>query len=154
MSQVTFQFQQFRENRRMAKSVSLKDNHHNEPVTDLLLLPTCGCVFMCVALHRIGLFFWSEEHCVQQVIRIFCLFPSALKAQTALKFPDWTLWWKTPKEENLPIFKLLYSNLLVKKCLKVLPRFWKVMMICVLIHSLLHTTDSGLGHSLSIAGYC
>lgn len=47
MSRLTFQFQQFRENRRAAKSVSLKDNHHNEPVTDLLLLPTCGCV--CVA---------------------------------------------------------------------------------------------------------
>lgn len=58
MSRLTFQFQQFRENRRMAKSVSLKDNHHNEPVTDLLLLPTCGCVFMCGALRRIGLFFF------------------------------------------------------------------------------------------------
>lgn len=58
----------------MAKSVSLKDNHHNEPVTDLLLLPTCGCVFMCAALQWIGLFFLSLGHCVQQVICIFCLF--------------------------------------------------------------------------------
>lgn len=84
MSRLTFQFQQFTENRRMAKSVSLKDNHHNEPVTDPLLLPTCGCVFMCGALQQIGLFCWSLGHCVQQVRCTFCPFfflhrPSSLK---------------------------------------------------------------------------
>lgn len=48
MSQLTFQFDQFRKNHRIAKSISLKDNHHNVPVTDLLVKTMCARARVCV----------------------------------------------------------------------------------------------------------
>lgn len=129
MSRLTFQFQQFRENRRMAKSVSLKDNHHNEPVTDLLLLPTCGCVFMCGALQWIGLFFWVEDIVCSKWYVFYAFFHRSSRLEQLWTFQLELCDGKLPSVK-IPRLKLLHSNLLVKKCFKALLRFWKFMMTC------------------------